>query len=58
MAGRKLKYKSVMFTKVELKAAWLACSNYTAKNNNSKDNAAQARVAGKLQKSLLELMLL
>ncbi len=51
------KFKSIMFTKAELKAAWLACSNYTAKDNKAKDNAAQARIAGKLQKALLELML-
>lgn len=57
MTIKKLKYKSIMFTKVELKAAWLSASNYTAKTNNARENAAQARVAGKFQKALLEIML-
>lgn len=57
MREKKSKYKSVMFTKAELKAAWLACSNYTDKDGKTKENAAQARVVGKLQKALLELIL-
>lgn len=51
MKEKKSKYKSVMFTKAELKAAWLACSNYTTKS----PSVAQTRVAHKLQKALLEM---
>jgi len=54
---KKPKYKSVMFTKPELKAAWFACGNYTTKFHTAKTNAAQARATTKLQKALLEILL-
>ncbi len=57
MADKKPKYKAVQFTKAELKAAWLACSNYTPKSNSAKELKAQTRATHKLQLALLNMLL-
>lgn len=52
----KAKTKSVEFTMDELEHAYIACSNYTAKNGNFKPRI-QARVVNKIREVLLDAVL-